>query len=98
MLHPIVISADKQLIWDGRRIKVFQHLGLDKILVHVVGIDSILLGKCTENKVRKDYMQSERVAIARALESELGKRRGGDCGNQHAGGKTQNLADCQKGE
>lgn len=78
LLHPVVVNNDKKLICGGRRIKAFQHLGLDKIPARIVDIDSILLGEYAENEVRKDFTQSERVAIAKAIELELGERRGGD--------------------
>jgi len=76
LLHPVVVNNDKQLICGGRRVKAFQHLGINKIPARIIDIDSILVGEYAENEVRKDFTQSERVAIARAIESELGERRG----------------------
>lgn len=76
LLHPVVVNNAHQLICGGRRVKAFQHLGLDKIPARILDIDSILLGEYAENEVRKDFTQSERVAIARAIELEIGDRKG----------------------
>jgi len=76
LLHPIVVNSENKLICGGRRLRAFQHLGIETIPARVIDIDSILLGEYAENEVRKDFTQSERVAIAQAVESELGERRG----------------------
>ena len=78
LLHPVVVNSDKQLICGSRRVKAFQHLGINKIPARFVDIDSILVGEYAENEVRKDFTYTERLAIAEAVKAELSNRHGGD--------------------
>jgi len=43
----------------SRRVKAYQHMGLDTIPARVIDIDSILVGEYSEIEVRKDFTHSE---------------------------------------
>jgi len=71
LLHPIVVSEDKELIAGFRRIQAFKELGRDSIPVNVVNLKDVAKGEIHENAVRKDFTVSEMVAVKRALEPEM---------------------------
>jgi hypothetical protein len=68
LLHPVVITSDKQLIAGQRRIEAYKLLGRTDIPVRFVDIDNIVRGEYAENAERKDFLPSEIDAIRRTLE------------------------------
>jgi ParB-like chromosome segregation protein Spo0J len=91
LLHPIVVTPDKELIAGARRIAAFRQLGRTEIPVHVVPIEDIVHGEFAENVDRDDFTPSEMVAIGRAVEPLLReqakerKREGGRSGGKASG-------------
>lgn len=75
LLQPIGIDANYRLIFGERRLRAFEHLGIEKIPARFVDVDR-LAGEHAENEIRKDFTPVERVAIAKAIEDRLGDRRG----------------------
>lgn len=68
LLHPIVIDRENRLIAGRRRLAACKALKWDRVPVHVVALDNVVLGEHDENVIRKDFTISEKVAIGRALE------------------------------
>jgi N6-adenosine-specific RNA methylase IME4 len=76
LLHPVVITPDNRLIAGHRRIQAAKSLKWKSVPVHVVDVESLLLGEYAENELRKDFSISERIDIGSEVEKILGKRRG----------------------
>ena len=80
LLHPIVITPDKQLVAGGRRLEAYRRRGWKTIPVRIIDIDSVASGELAENVIRKDFVPSEAVAVfqaVRAIEVERAKARQG---------------------
>ena len=73
LLHPIVISHDLGLITGARRLAACRALGIRKIPVTIVSLNSEarLRAELDENACRLDFTPSEMVAIKRAVEDRL---------------------------
>lgn len=71
LLHPIVISEDKELIAGYRRLEACKKLGWTDIPEHKVPLKDLAKGEFHENHVRKDFTSSERIAIKRVLEPKV---------------------------
>lgn len=106
VLQPIGITADKHLIFGGRRLQACKNIGLKTIPVRVFDIaadDPItaLRMEREENEHRMDLTPSEKVEIAKRIEEAMDGRRGNPTGaNQYSSGNTQKIAENQipKGE
>jgi ParB family chromosome partitioning protein len=69
LLHPIVITPDRQLIVGQRRLEAVKQLGWTEIPARVVDLANIVRGEHDEYVERKPFTRSEAVAIGRALEA-----------------------------
>jgi ParB family chromosome partitioning protein len=69
LLHPIVITSDRQLIAGQRRLEAVKRLSWTEIPARVVDLENITRGEHDENVERKPFTPSEAVAIGRALEA-----------------------------
>lgn len=83
VLQPIGITADKHLIFGGRRLQACKNIGLKTIPVRVFDIaadDPItaLRMEREENEHRADLTPSEKVEIAKRIEEAVAGRQGGD--------------------
>lgn len=104
LLQPIGVSADRRLIFGGRRLEAAKQLGWQVIEVKTVDCDA-LIAEHDENEMREAFRVSERVAIAEAVAEKLGKRQGertdlATCGNistSEMGQKTRDLAAAKAG-
>jgi ParB family chromosome partitioning protein len=67
LLHPVVVTPQKQLVAGQYRIEACKRLGWKKVPVHIVDLEEIVRGEFIENLVRKDFLPSEAVAIAEAV-------------------------------
>src|ERR1700730_4735893 len=76
LLHPVVVTPDDLLIAGHRRLQAVKLLKWKSVPVHVVDVESLLLGEYDENELRKDFSISERIDIGGEVERILGKRRG----------------------
>jgi hypothetical protein len=76
LLHPVVVTPDNLLIAGHRRFLAAKSLKWKSVPVHVVDIESLLLGEYAENELRKDFSTSERIDIGGEVEKILGRRRG----------------------
>ena len=65
LLHPVVITEDKQLICGRRRISAYMQLGRTEIEVTYINTDSTDLreAEADENVVRKDFSVEEIAEI-----------------------------------
>jgi ParB family chromosome partitioning protein len=70
LLHPIVITPDRQLIVGQRRLEAVKQLGWTEIPARVVDLLNIVRGEHDENVERKPFTPSEAVAIGLALEEQ----------------------------
>jgi ParB family chromosome partitioning protein len=68
LLHPIVITPDRQLIAGQRRLEAVKLLGWTEVPARVVDLANVVRGEHDENVERKPFTRSEAVAIGRALE------------------------------
>lgn len=72
LIHPIVVTADRELIAGGRRLEACRKLGMIRVPVsvaeHITDAAGLLTAERDENTCRKDMTPSELVAIGRALE------------------------------
>jgi ParB/RepB/Spo0J family partition protein len=68
LLHPIVITPERELIAGQRRLEAYRQLGLAEIPVTVVSLSDIVRGEYAENTFREPFLPSEAVEIAKALE------------------------------
>lgn len=85
LLQPIVIKPDGELIDGESRLRAYRDvLGWDLIPVHVVDVDSVLLGQHDANAVRANFLPSEAESIRRAIALEREAR--------GLAGETRNLA------
>jgi ParB family transcriptional regulator, chromosome partitioning protein len=71
LLHPVVITADGQLVAGERRLRACALLGWQKVPVTVVSVDDLLRAERDENEVRKSFTPSEAVAIGRVIEEKF---------------------------
>jgi ParB-like chromosome segregation protein Spo0J len=112
LLHPVVITPDRELVAGQRRLEACKRLGWDAVPVRVVDTVNLLQVEHDENEVRKDFAPSERLAIADAIEEQIGKRQGrrtelrgncpevglvGNCPQVRGGEKTREVAACKAG-
>jgi ParB-like chromosome segregation protein Spo0J len=68
LLHPVVITSNKELIAGYRRLEATKLLGRETVPVTVIDLASIVMGELSENAFRKDFLPSEIDAIRRTLE------------------------------
>ena len=68
LLHPVVVTRDKELIAGKRRLDACMSLGWETIPVHTVDLEAIVKGQFAENMVRQAYTMSEIDEIRKALE------------------------------
>lgn len=72
LIHPIVVTADRELIAGGRRLEACRKLGMIRVPVsvaeHITDAAGLLTAERDENTCRKDMTPSELVSIGRALE------------------------------
>ena len=100
LLCPILLQRNWeartfQLIDGERRLRACKdRLGRKTIEARLLDLDDLIDTQIAANTLHKQFTMSERVAIGLAVEERLGERRGGDHGNQHVGGKRQNLDGC----
>jgi hypothetical protein len=73
-LHPIVVTADYELIAGQRRIEAFRQLGRCEIPVTIIDLDDPLAAELDENAVRKGFTRSEAVAIGDAIKERERER------------------------
>jgi len=59
LLHPIVVSPEKQLIAGHRRLEACKELGWNTVPVRIVDLVDITRAEHDENVVRKDFLPSE---------------------------------------
>lgn len=69
LLHPIVVTPQRELIAGERRLAALKKLGWERAPVRFVDIKAIALGELAENYHRKDFTPSEMVSIGEAVES-----------------------------
>jgi ParB-like chromosome segregation protein Spo0J len=69
LLQPITITQDDRLIAGARRLLAWPKTRFrdEPIPVHVVNLESIVLGEWAENKHRKNFSLSEAVALRRVI-------------------------------
>lgn len=68
LLHPVVVTPERDLIAGARRLAACQLLGWRDVPVTVVALEEVLRGEQAENTQRKGFTPTEAVAIGRALE------------------------------
>ncbi len=67
LLHPVVVTPNRELIAGERRIEAVKRLGWTNVPVTVVDLRDVVRGEAAENIVRADFQMSERHAILEAL-------------------------------
>ncbi len=94
LLHPIVITKDKQLIAGNRRLEACKMLHWKTIPATVVDLDLIARGELSENVHRLDLLPSEKMALSELVEEheleqakERQKKGGGDRTSEKAKSK-----------
>lgn len=68
LMHPIVVTPERDLVAGERRLVAVRSLGWTTVPVRVVTPANLLKAESDENAVRADFLPSEAVAIAKALE------------------------------
>jgi ParB family chromosome partitioning protein len=92
LLHPIVVTPDRQLIAGQRRLAAVKELGWTEIPARVLDLADIIQGEHDENACRKDFTPSEKVAIGQALE-ELERPK---AAKRKAAGRDRHRKHCKK--
>jgi N6-adenosine-specific RNA methylase IME4/ParB-like chromosome segregation protein Spo0J len=67
LLHPVVVTPDRDLVAGERRILACSLLGWTEIPVRIIDPPDLLRAEADENTERQDFTPSEAVAIAAAL-------------------------------
>jgi len=99
LLHPVVITPDRELIAGERRLRAAESLGWAEIPVTVIDLKEVVRGEFAENAYQKPFTLTEAVAIKRAIEpleraaAKERQREGGRRGGQGSG----NLPEASKG-
>ncbi len=99
LLCPVLLRRSPtkpfDLIDGERRLRACRdRLGRRTIEARLLDVDDLIDSQIAANTLHKEFTLSERTAIGLAVEARLGERRGGDHGNQHVGGKRQDIDDC----
>ena len=68
ILHPIGITAEKELVWGYRRLCAYKALKQDRIDARIVSLSDSLRATRDENVERKAYLPSEAAAIGLMIE------------------------------
>jgi N6-adenosine-specific RNA methylase IME4 len=95
LLHPVVITPDRELIAGERRLRAAESLGWPEISVTVIDLKEVVRGEYAENAYHKPFTLSEAVAIKRALEplekaaAKERQREGGRAGGKASGNLPQ---------
>ena len=80
LLHPVVITADRELVCGARRIEACRKIGITEIEAHQISLneDSVSVAEVDENIFRKNFSVREIVAVYRVYqekESNLARTR-----------------------
>jgi ParB-like chromosome segregation protein Spo0J len=98
LLHPLVITPNKELVCGWRRLLACKSLGQDTVAVRVIDLAEVLRAEQDENTVRKDFLPMERTAIAMAIEEvERVKAKGRHKEGSKTGGKIAGRGRPKKG-
>ena len=70
LLHPVVITADRELICGARRIEACRKIGFTEIEAHQISLNeaSPTVAEADENIFRKNFSVREIVAIYRVYQ------------------------------
>lgn len=101
LLNQITVTKngdDYKLVAGAHRLKAFQKLGRKEIPAHIINTSAlkIELAEIDENLIRNELHwteQDDQIARRKEIYEQLypETKAGGDHGNQHTGGKSQNL-------
>ena len=80
LLHPVVITADRELVCGARRIEACRKIGITEIEAHQISLNeaSVSVAEVDENIFRKNFSVREIVAVYRVYqekESNLARTR-----------------------
>ena len=96
LLHPVVVTANGELLAGARRLAAARLLGWDEVPVHVVNLTDLLRGELDENTIRKDFTPTERAAIADALLPAL-QEKAREREQTHTDAGWEKFSDAEKG-
>jgi len=71
LLHPVVVTRDKELIAGKRRLDACKSFGWETIPVHVVDLEQIAKGEYEENTVREALRPSDIDELRKAIEPKI---------------------------
>lgn len=79
LLHPIVVTADRELVAGGRRLEAVKAMGWSEVPVTVAeslsGLDEVLRAESDENTEREPLKPSEAADLAAKIEAVLAPMR-----------------------